>query len=144
VSSRFLRRVRTASGAVAVQLVVKDHGEVMEIEHVGSAHTDAELALLLAGAGERLQPGQQALDLGDLAAEPARVSDTADWTRSEPDRPPAADTPPAVGRPRADRAGGRVVGTSALMLWNVLGEAYSRLGFDTLATRRSRRWCWPG
>jgi hypothetical protein len=114
-------------------LVVKDHGEVVEIEHVGSAHTDAELALLPAGARDRLQPGQQALDLGDLAAEPARVSDTADWTRSEPDRPPAADTPLAAGRPRADRAGGRVVGTSALMLWNVLDEAYSRLGFDTLA-----------
>jgi hypothetical protein len=62
VSSRFVRRVRTASGAVAVQLVVKDHGEVVEIEHVGSAHTDAELALLLAAANEWLQPGQQSLD----------------------------------------------------------------------------------
>ena len=30
--------------------MVKDRGEVVEIEHVGSAHTDAELALLLAGA----------------------------------------------------------------------------------------------
>nr|WP_211176768.1 hypothetical protein [Pseudonocardia acidicola] len=115
VSSRFVRRVRTASGAVAVQLVVKDHGEVVEIEHLGSAHTDAELALLLAAARERLQPGQQSLDLGELAAEPARVSDTADWTRPEPDRPRSADpavSTPAPGRPRSDRAGGRVVGTS--------------------------------
>jgi hypothetical protein len=135
VSSRFVRRVRTASGAVAVQLVVKDHGEVVEIEHVGSAHTDAELALLLAAARDRLQPGQQALELGELAMEPARVSDTADWTRPEPDRPPAADPAPttAPGRPRADRAGGRVVGTAALTLWNVLADAYHRLGFDTLA-----------
>ncbi|MBV9922852.1 MAG: IS1634 family transposase [Pseudonocardia sp.] len=127
--------MRTASGAVAVQLVVKDHGEVVEIEHVGSAHTDADLALLLAAARERLQPGQQALDLGELAAGPARIGDTADWTRSESDQPPAADLapPPAPGRPRSDRPGGRVVGTAALMLWNVLGEAYSRLGFDTLA-----------
>ena len=130
-----MRRVRTASGAVAVQLVVKDHGEVVEIEHVGSAHTDAELALLLAAARDRLQPGQQALELGELAMEPARVSDTADWTRPEPDRPPAADPAPttAPGRPRADRAGGRVVGTAALTLWNVLADAYHRLGFDTLA-----------
>jgi len=141
VSSRFVRRVRTASGAVAVQLVLKERGEVVEIEHVGSAHSDAELALLLAAAGERLQPGQQALDLGELAAEPARVSDTADWTRPErdPAHPPADTAPtPSPGRPRADRAGGRVVGTSALTLWNVLLDAYARLGFDTLADEAFR------
>ncbi|MGE3414374.1 MAG: hypothetical protein AB7L91_19440 [Dehalococcoidia bacterium] len=91
MSSRFVRRVRTASGAVAVQLVMKDRGEVVEIEHVGSAHTDADLALLLAAARERLQPGQQALDLGELAVEPARVADTADWTRPEPDLRRVAD-----------------------------------------------------
>gem|GEM_PF-1530083 len=61
-----MRRVRTASGAVAVQLVVKDRGEVVDIEHIGSAHTDAELALLLAAARDRLQPGQQALEFGEL------------------------------------------------------------------------------
>jgi hypothetical protein len=133
VGSRFVRRVRTASGAVAVQLVVKDHGEVVAIDHVGSAHTDAELALLLAAAQERLAPGQQALDLGELVAEPARVSDTADWTRPEPDYPLPAEPAPSPGRPRADRAGGRVVGTAALTLWNVLLDAYTRLGFDTLA-----------
>lgn len=127
-----MRRVRTASGAVAVQLVVKDRGEVVDIEHLGSAQTDADLALLLAAAQERLQPGQQALDLGELAAEPARVADTADWTRPEPGVAPAADavSSAAPGRPRSDRAGGRVVGTAALMLWNVLGAAYARLGFD--------------
>ena len=132
-----MRRVRTASGAVAVQVVVKDRGEVVAIEHVGSAHTDAELGLLLAAAQERLAPGQQALDLGELAAEPARVSDLADWTRPEPDHPRSADPTPtptrSSGRPRADRGGGRVVGTAALTLWNVLLDAYARLGFDTLA-----------
>jgi hypothetical protein len=59
VVSRFVRRVRTASGAVAVQVVVKEHGEVVEVDHVGSAHTDAELALLLTAAADRLQPGQE-------------------------------------------------------------------------------------
>lgn len=78
VGSRFVRRVRTASGAVAVQIVAKAHGEVVGVEHVGSAHTDAELALLLAAAREQLAPGQQALDLGQLAAAPARMSDVAD------------------------------------------------------------------
>jgi hypothetical protein len=133
-----VRRVRTASGAIAVQLVVKDRGEVVEIEHVGSAHTDAELALLLAAARERLQPGQQALDLGELTAEPARLGDIADWTRLEADPALAPAAAPSPGRPRADRAGGRVVGTSALTLWNVLLEAYARLGFDTLADEAFR------
>jgi hypothetical protein len=138
VSSRFVRRVRTASGAVAVQLVVKDHGEVVEIEHVGSAHTDAELALLLAAANEWLQPGQQSLDFEDLTAKPARLGDIADWTRPEtgPALPPAPS--PSPGRPQSDRAGGRVVGTAALTLWNVLGDAYTRLGFDALADEAFR------
>jgi hypothetical protein len=122
--------------------VVKDRGEVVEIEHVGSAHTDAELALLLAAARERLEPGQQSLDLGELAVEPARLGDTADWTRpvSGPDPAPAdlAPAPASQGRPRSERAGGRVVGTAALTLWNVLGDAYARLGFDTLADEAFR------
>lgn len=41
-----MRRVRTASGAVVVQLVLKDRGEVIDIERVGSAQIDAELAWL--------------------------------------------------------------------------------------------------
>lgn len=46
--SRFVRRVRTASGAVAVQLVTRQGRQVLGIEPVGSAHTDEDLALLLA------------------------------------------------------------------------------------------------
>jgi hypothetical protein len=66
MASRFVRRVRTASGAVAVQIVVKDRGQVVEVDHMGSAHTDAELELLLEVARERLRPGQGMLDLGPL------------------------------------------------------------------------------
>jgi hypothetical protein len=141
VASQFVRRVRTASGAVAVQVVVKEHGEVVDVEHVGSAHTDADLALLLAAAQERLRPGQQALDLGELAVEPARVSDTADWTLPPAlpaDRSPAAVSTAGAGRPRSDRGGGRVVGTSALTLWKVLSDAYSRLGFDVIGDEAFR------
>ena len=58
MASRFVRKVRTASGAVAVQVVSKTGGVVVGVEHVGSAHTDAELALLLRAARERLLPGQ--------------------------------------------------------------------------------------
>jgi hypothetical protein len=54
VVSRFVRKVRTASGAVAVQVVTRRGRHVERIEHVGSARTDAEVALLLAAARERL------------------------------------------------------------------------------------------
>lgn len=123
--SRFVRKVRTASGAVAVQIVAKDRGQVVEVDHVGSAHTDTELALLLEAARERLQPGQGTLDLGPLERIPARTEDVADWT---------TDTPLPVGgsggRPRAVAGDGRVVATASLLLWDVLAEAYSELGFD--------------
>ena len=67
VVSRFVRRVRTASGAVAVRMVTRRGRVVEQVEHVGSARTDAELALLLSAARERLSPGQDALDLGEAA-----------------------------------------------------------------------------
>jgi hypothetical protein len=131
VVSRFVRKVRTASGAVAVQVVTRRGRQVEEVEHVGSAHTDAELALLLAAARERLSPGQDVLDLGALAVVPARMGDVADWT-AEPELPLQPASPAVGGRPVAVRAGGRVVGTSADLLWGVLTSAYSRLGFDVL------------
>jgi len=80
VVSRFVRKVRTASGAVAVQVVTRRGRQVEQVEHVGSAHTDAELALLVTAARDRLAPGQDVLDLGDLAAVPARMDGVADWT----------------------------------------------------------------
>ena len=82
----FVRKVRTASGAVAVQVVMRRGRQVEGIEHVGSAHTDAELALLLAAARELLFPGQGVLDLGDLPMIPARMDEVADWA-SEPELP---------------------------------------------------------
>ena len=78
--SRFVRKVRTASGAVAVQVVTRQGRQVLSIEHVGSAHTDEDLALLIAAARQRLEAGQEALDLGELAARPMRMGDVADWT----------------------------------------------------------------
>jgi hypothetical protein len=128
VVSRFVRKVRTASGAVAVQVVTRRGRQAERIEHVGSAHTDAVLALLLAAARERLFPGQDVLDLGNLPVAPARMGEVADWT-SEPELPAR---PAAGGRPACVAAGGRVVGTSADLLWTVLTSAYARLGFDVL------------
>ena len=131
VASRFVRKVRTAAGAVAVQVVTRRGRQVERVEHAGSAHTDAELALLLAAARERLSPGQGVLDLGELLVVPARMDEVADWTGG-PELPLRSASPAAGGRPVAVSAGGRVTGTSADLLWAVLTSAYTRLGFDVL------------
>lgn len=73
----FIRKVRTKSGATAVQIVVKVHGQRVRIDHIGSAHTDAELAVLLAIARERLTADQLSL-LPSLVQSPAlTVTETA-------------------------------------------------------------------
>ena len=129
-----MRKVRTGSGAVAVQVVTKAHGAVIDIEHVGSAHTDAELALLLHTARELLHPGQGELDLGPVQEAPVSVADVADWTRPDQGAElfPAQEPAAGPGRPAASASGGRVVGTASLLLWEVLEAAYARLGFDAV------------
>lgn len=57
----FIRKVKTASGATAVQIAYKSYGRIVSIEHIGSAHTDKELSILLSLAKERLHVGQQSL-----------------------------------------------------------------------------------
>ena len=65
----YVRTVKTSSGATAAQIVYSSHRGAREIEHIGSAHDDAELALLKAAARQRLATGQGELDLGlDTAA----------------------------------------------------------------------------
>jgi hypothetical protein len=68
---------------VAVQVVTKAHGEVTDVQPVGSARTDAELALLLRAARELLHPGQGELDLGPVEEAAFTVADVANWTRRE-------------------------------------------------------------
>ena len=58
----YVRKVRTASGAVAVQVARKDAGRVVILAHLGSAHTDAELGILLEQARQIVIGGQEALD----------------------------------------------------------------------------------
>ena len=103
----YVRKVKTASGATAVQVVEKRHGVRRIVAHVGSAHDDAELAVLMASARDRIHAGQQALDL-----------------------PLTAD---------ATGSGGAVVtGSASEVLWEVLLEAYRRLGFDAVADEAFR------
>jgi Transposase DDE domain len=60
----YVRTVKTASGATAVQIVYSYHRGSRQIAHIGSAHDDAELELLKAVARQRLAAGQGVLDLG--------------------------------------------------------------------------------
>lgn len=143
--SRFVRRVRTSSGAVAVQVVTRQGRQVLAIEHIGSAHTDEDLALLLAAARDQLLPGQDALDVGNVQVTPLRMEDVADWTlpldvrsaQTRSPRPSRAAASPAVAS-ASTGASGRVVATSSQVLWQVLTDAYSRLGFDVLADEAFR------
>lgn len=41
-----IRKVRTASGATAVQIIRYSQGKRIIVRHIGSSHTDAELAVL--------------------------------------------------------------------------------------------------
>ena len=97
-----MRKVKTASGATAVQIVDKRAGVRRIVEHLGSAHDEAELAVLMQVARERLNAGQDELDLG-------------------------LDTPALAVGARA-----RVVASSSQVLWDVLVDAYRRLGFTVL------------
>lgn len=54
----FIRKVKTGSGATAVQIATKQKGRIIKIIHIGSAHTKEELAVLLAIAHKQLQGNQ--------------------------------------------------------------------------------------
>jgi hypothetical protein len=69
--SPYLRTVKTSSGATAVQIVHSSRRGSRDIEHLGSAHTAAEVELLKAAGRQRLAAGQGVLELGLDAGAPA-------------------------------------------------------------------------
>jgi hypothetical protein len=60
----YIRTEKTASGVTAVQVVWSWRRGSRSIEHIGSAHDEAELAALKSAAATRLAAGQTELDLG--------------------------------------------------------------------------------
>jgi hypothetical protein len=68
----YIRKVKTASGTTAVQIAHKEHGQIIRIEHFGSAHNEAELASLLLLARKRLQGDQ--LNLFAEPVTPLKIS----------------------------------------------------------------------
>ena len=98
-----LRKVPTASGATAVQIVTKRHGKLTVIDHLGSAHTPAQLAALEEAGREKINEstGQLALDL-----------DTGSNVSTTSRR--------------------RVKGSASRLLIDTIRTAYDRLGFDVI------------
>lgn len=75
----YIRTVKTASGATAVQIVWPFRGRARKIEHPGSAHDDIGVAALKARqpGGRRLLGGQDQRELGPYApvdAEPLPIT----------------------------------------------------------------------
>jgi hypothetical protein len=66
-----MRTVKTTSGAIAIQVVWSSRRGSREIEHIGSAHGDAELEALKAVAQQRIAAGQLELGLGLASPGPA-------------------------------------------------------------------------
>ena len=105
--SPYLRQVKTASGATAVQVVAKEHGVRRIVEHLGSAHDDAEPAALMEVGRRRIaaEQGQGLLDLESLEPAPGRTGLNGVVVESK-------------------RSG---------LLWDVLHGAYARLGLGEAA-----------
>jgi hypothetical protein len=61
----YIRTVKTASNATAVQIVHSSRKGSRDIEHIGSAHTAEDVEVLKAVARQRLHANQDTLDFGD-------------------------------------------------------------------------------
>lgn len=57
----FTRKVKTGSGATAVHVIRKENGKIVKIDHIGSAHNQDELQLLLALARGKMHQRQTSL-----------------------------------------------------------------------------------
>jgi len=109
-----------------VQIAEYDGGRRTIVAHVGSAHTEAELGILLERAREMLaDPAQGSFDLGiEPAAPQARLV-------TPPARPALFDAEPSGGAPAA--AGPpRVVSTDSRLLFQALDGVFGDLGFGAL------------
>ncbi|SUF09196.1 transposase [Rhodococcus gordoniae] len=115
----FVRKVRTKSGATAVQVARYVGGRQESVKHIGSAHTDVEFGMLLERASAWLEPDQQALDLGVTPQVPVEKPLVGGQS---------ALLEPATGPPQVD-APGRTESTGSVLLRQVLAEVYDQLGF---------------
>ena len=103
-------------GATAVQVAESVNGKRRIIAHVGSAHSEAELGLLIERAQELLaDPGQGVFDLG---VEP--VAPAAALVRSAGPEGLFADPDTGTAARKGKAMAPRVVGTSSQVLYQLL------------------------
>ena len=123
----WVRRVRTASGATAVQIAESVQGRRRIVRHVGSARDEVELGLLVDEARRLLTDDRQGML--DLGITPVRAKSVL----LAPPAAPGLFLDKADGPvPRSLVAGPRVLRTSSGLLYEALAEVYSGLGFDVV------------
>jgi hypothetical protein len=93
----YIRKVKTASGATAVQIARKQKGQIVKINHIGSAQTPEELTILVAIARKILHENQLELFPEKTTSDHMRLKQSYSG-----------------------------------LLWNLLRDAYKRIGFDQL------------
>lgn len=99
-----MRKAPGRSGRTKVQLAERRDGRDVVLEHVGTARDEAELGVLMAVARRRLHEGQEVLDLDGIGVEDEGM--------------PARPAP--------------ITSKRSALLWQVLTEAYTWLGFDAI------------
>jgi hypothetical protein len=122
----WIRRVRTASGATAVQIAESVDGRRRIVRHVGSARDDAELGLLLEEAQRLLVDDTQGeLDLGitPKAVRAHMVPPPAEGLFTDGAGVPAVRE--LVARPR-------VLKSCNGLLYDAVAGIYASLGFDAV------------
>lgn len=127
----FIRRVRTASGATAVQVVEYAGGRRQRVlHHVGSARDEVALGVLMARARTLLaDPGQGAFELEVESSVPVAALLPAPAALL-----PEVD-PATAGSVRARAVAGTVSGTASQLLYEALSRVYADLGFEEAADR---------
>ena len=118
----WVRRVRTASGATAVQIAESVAGRRRIVRHIGSARDEAELGLLMEQAKQLLaDDAQREFDLGLTPRVPKAVLVPA---------PPQALIPGQAPQPRRWVRRAHVLKTNAGVLYDALAGVYADLGFE--------------
>jgi hypothetical protein len=101
----FVRKSPGRSGTTKVQIAERRDGRDVVLEHVGTAHDDAELAALMTVARKKLYPGQGELPLEGISG---------------------------LGIDRRPAGAAVITSKENAVLWQVLRAGYDRLGFDAV------------
>ena len=107
----FVSKVPTASGGTAVRVLWKQGRRQVGMQYLGSAHTEAEIALLVTAAHQIINAGQEPL--------------------------PGVSGDQPGGGVAAGTGGARVLSTTSAVLWDTLGRVWCQLGFDSAVPDRA-------